>query len=327
MKLIAFALAFVAALPLQSHADSSQDALPLEITAGPPRYTWSPANTSVALQFDGSVPSEIEVVRLARAGDVRAWHLADTIHATVSDGRTALSGPIGVETLLLIRAPGRPGYILDGPFRWPSKASTYVVRANWRKTLRGSFPGPHAPLVWVPADDTTGFGVACEWVNATDWECVGVPLHALGVVVTKTAGEVKCGIPGGVLSASGVEIARTRTTAWGRLVMADTGLPHHSAIRMTVKRLQKSEVRPPAPPEAATEQRVHVDPIANGVAWVSGGGEQDEGWIEIEASDSATERLDLREVTRAPADLPLRVQLRPSAIGGSERQDAARRNP
>ena len=71
--------------------------------------------------------------------------MAETVHATVSEGALALKGPIGVDTLLLIRAAGHPGYILDGPFRWPSQAATYVVRTEWRKTIRGNSTGSHAP--------------------------------------------------------------------------------------------------------------------------------------------------------------------------------------
>jgi len=309
-----FTLAFVTMAQDPSVPHTWQEALPLTIAEGPPRYSWSTTTTTVALQFDRQLPSEIEVVRFARVDNDRGWRLADTIHATAPDGRTTLTGPIGVESLLLIRAAGRPGYILDGPFRWPPKASTYVVRTDWRKTVRGSFAGSHGSLVWVSADDGTRPGFPCEWVDGVNWECVGVPLQALGVVVMRTTGEVKCSIPAGILSSAGVEAAPTRTTAWGRLLLAQTGLAGRStsAIRITAKQPRVLEARSLTTHfEAVPDPRVHVDAIAAGVAWISGAEVPDDGWIEIEASERATERIDIREVTGAPADVPLRVQLQP----------------
>jgi hypothetical protein len=315
VRLLTLTLLFVATAPDPSVAHTWQEALPLTIAEGPPRYSWSTTTTTVVLQFDTLLPAEIEVVRFARAGNDRRWHLAETIQATAPDGRTTLTGPIGVESLLLIRATGRPGYILDGPFRWPPKASTYTVRTDWRKTVRGSFAGLRGSLLWVSADDGSRPGYACEWVNGADWECVGVPLHALGLVVMRTTGEVKCGIPTGELSPAGVETASMRTTAWGRLVLAQIGLAGRpaTAIRISAQRPHVPEARSLATHlEAVADARVHVDPIAAGVAWISGAEVPDDGWIEIAASQKATERIDIREVTGAPADVPLRVQLQPS---------------
>ncbi len=291
-----------------------QDGFPLAIGNGPARYPWNTANTAVTLQFTGPIAPSIEVARLARGVDDRAWHLAETVMATVADGRAHLAGPIGVETLLLIRVIGQPGYILDGPFRWPPRPATYIVETHWRKTIRGNFAGPHGSLVWVSGDNMAMTGVRCEWIGKTMWECAGVPLDAVGVVVMSTTGEVMCGMPSRIVSAAGVDVARTRTTAWGRLVIVQGGSVQRLAgeIRIFVKRRQ-SPVTSTARAEIEADPRIAVHVVADGVAWISGAEVPGDGWIEIEAGGRATERIETREVAAAPADLPLRVQLQPAA--------------
>jgi hypothetical protein len=328
MRFVGLALLSLTTLFAQVAAVPPQDALPLAIAEGPLRYPWTTtaATTAVTLRLDPGMPSAIEIIRLGRAVDDRSWHLAETVHATSSEGELALKGPIGVDTLLLIRAAGHPGYILDGPFRWPSQAATYFVRTEWRKTIRGNSTGSHASLTWVSADDGAVRGPACEWVGKTTWECVGVPLNARGVVVMNMTGEVRCGIPGGVLSPSGVETTRTRATAWGRLVVAQTGVTSRSTerVRIAAKRLQIPRARPlTTRVDVVPDSRVQIDTIAEGVAWISGPEVPDDGWIEFGAHDHASERLDIREVTEGPPDLPLRVQLQPAATVSGRVRDAA----
>ncbi len=299
-----------------------QDGFPLAIGNGPARFLWNAGASAVVLQFNGPIASTIEVARLARSVDDRAWHLAETVHATVSDGRAHLTGPIGVETLLLIRATGHPGYILDGPFRWPPRSATYIIRTDWRKTIRGNFAGPHGSLAWVSADAAAVTGAACEWIDKAAWECVGVPLDAVGVVVMNTTGEVMCGMPTRIVSASGVDVARTRTTAWGRMMVVQAGTaPRSSDIETTVKRLRS----PPSSgrAEVVSDTRIHVHPVGDGVAWISGSEVPADGWIEIKASGRATERIETREVAAVPADLPLYVQLQPAvALSGRVKNTA-----
>ncbi len=259
-----------------------QDGFPLAIGNGPARLHWNTGASAVVLQFNGPIAAAIEVARLARGVDSRVWHLAETVDATVSDGRAYLTGPIGVETLLLIRARGHPGYILDGPFRWPPQPATYIIRTDWRKTIRGNFAGPHGSLVWVSADETAVTGGACEWVQMATWECVGVPLDAVGVVVMNTTGEVMCGMPSRTVSPTGVDVARTRTTAWGRMAIVHPGSSPRIAgeIRVSVKRLH-APVSSTVRAEVSPDTRIQVHAVANGVVWISGGEVPDDGWIEI----------------------------------------------
>ena len=333
MRFVMPALLSLASVIVQVPVDSAQDALPLTVAEGPPRYPWTAtttlATTTVTLRFDSPVPAAIQIVRLARTIEDRRWRLAETVHATVSEGGLSLQGPIGVETLLLIRAAGHPGYLLDGPFRWPSQAATYLVRTQWRRTIRGNSIGSHASLTGVSIDDGTPPGALCEWVGKTTWECVGVPLNARGVVVMNTTGEVRCGIPSGVLSPSGVETTTTRAAAWGRLVIAQSSamseLP--DGVRITAKRLQIPRARPlTTRVEVVADGRVQIDGVADGVVWISGAEVPDDGWIEINAPDRASERLEIREVTEAPPDLPLRVHLQPAATV-SGRVSTAGRSP
>lgn len=293
-----------------------QEPLPFSVADGPPRYPWNTKATPVTLRFDGPMPAALEIIRLVRVADNRAWHVAETLNANTSEGNVSLQGSVGVETLFLIRTPGHLGYILDGPFRWPAQAATYVVNAQWRKTIRGHSAGSHAPLIWVAKDEGSVSRTTCEWVDTTAWECVGVPLNAIGVVVTTTSGEVRCSIPNGIVSASGVEVTSNRSSAWGRLVVVQTVATVRSkdGIRLTAKRLLLPRERPLATRlEVVPDRQIHIERVADGVAWIWGTEAPADGWVEIAGTDAATERIDVREVTEVPPDLPLRIQLQPPA--------------
>jgi hypothetical protein len=318
IQLVVLALAVAVCGAPARRANSLQDVVPFAISDGLPRLPWARAKSPVVLQFDNAVLTELEIMRLARSGQDRNWRLADTMHVVPAGDRVVVEGPIGIETLMLVRARDRPGYLLDGPFRWPSRPSTYIVLTKWRKTIRGTFSDPHATLQWLSADDEGDRGAGCEWRDRTEWECVGIPLHAHGVVVMITNGQVTCGIPSAVVSPAGVDVASTRTSAWGRLVVverpkSDVTRPLH----ITAVRPAASGELPLAPRSARTERaidtRVHVDLIADGVAWIAGAEVPEDGWLEIEAADGATERVELRELARGLANTPLRVQVvRPS---------------
>jgi hypothetical protein len=300
-------------LAATAHAQPSQIPVPLDIGDGPPRYGWKTMSVPVTLQFDAAVPTQLDVIRLARTVQDRKWHLADTARVILTNGAASIDGPIGDETLVLIRALDRPEYLLDGPFRWPSKPSTYYVRADWRKTIRGRFSGVRGALEWITADEQ-GRGAACEWRGKEDWECVGVPLHARGVVVMLTSGQVACGIPTGLLSSSGIDTARSRTSAWGRLMVVHgpSGGPSDPVrIRANGSGFQSVRERGSSG-QAALDTDLHIDLIADGMVWIAGAEITPGVGVEIEASDGLLERIDMRELTAGPADLPLRVQLRPA---------------
>jgi hypothetical protein len=294
----------------------TQEPVPFSVADGPPRYPWNQKTTAVTLRFDGSMPAALEIIRLVRVPDNRVWHVAETLNANTSEANVSLQGSVGAETLLLIRAPGHLGYILDGPFRWPAQAATYPASTLWRRTIRGHSTGSHAPLIWVGKDDWGVSRTTCEWINSTAWECVGVPLNAIGVVVATTSGEVRCSIPNGLVSASGVEATSNHTSAWGRLVVVQTSgsVRSKDGIRVTAQRLQVPRERPLATRlEVVPERQIHVERVADGVAWIWGTGAPADGWVEIGATGAATERIDVREVSEVPPELPLRIQLQPPA--------------
>ena len=195
----------------------SQGPFPLTVAEGPLRLSSSAGTTEVAIKVETGTDAALEITRLVRARSHQPWHVAATVDRKATDQESLLEGIAGVETLLLIRSQGHPGYILDGPFRWPSQRARYVVRPRWRRTVRGQFSGPHAPLVWVTSDDSIMAQTICDWVGETDWECVGVPLNAVGVVLTTRPGEVRCSIPTGHVTPAGIEDTRNRVGAWGRL--------------------------------------------------------------------------------------------------------------
>ena len=96
---------------------SAQEPIPFSVADGPPRYPWNQKTTAVTLRFDRPMAGVLEIIRLVRVPDSRAWHVAETLSANTSEGPISLQGSVGAETLFLIRARGSLGYILDGPFR------------------------------------------------------------------------------------------------------------------------------------------------------------------------------------------------------------------
>ena len=191
-----------------------------------------------------------------------------------------------------------------------------MVNTKWRKTIRGHATGSHVPLIWVAKDEGGVARTTCEWIDSTTWECVGVALDAVGVVVATTSGEVRCSIPTGRVSASGVEATTNRSSAWGRLVVVHTTgtVRSRDEILVTAKRLQLPRERPLATRlEVVPDRQIHIERVADGVVWVWGTQVPADGWVEIAGAGVATERIDLREVTDVPPELPLRIELQPPA--------------
>lgn len=295
---------------------AAQEPIPFSVADGPPRYPWNLKTTAVTLRFDRPMAGVLEIVRLVRVPESRAWHVAETLSANTAGGNVSLQGSVGAETLFLIRARGSLGYILDGPFRWPAQAATYLVNTTWRKTIRGHSTGSHGPLIWVAKDEGGVARTTCEWTASTTWECVGVPLEAVGVVVATTAGEVRCSIPSGPVSTSGVQGTGNHSSAWGRLIVVRTGgtVRSKDGIRVTAKRLQVSRERPLATRlEVLPDRQIHVERVADDVVWVWGTDTPAGAWIEIAATGAATERIDVHEVSEVTPELPLSIQLQASA--------------
>lgn len=300
---------------------AAQEPIPFSVADGPPRYPWNQKTTAVTLRFDRSMAGVMEIIRLVRVPDSRAWHVAEILSANTSEGNVSLlQGSAGAETLFLIRAPGHHGYILDGPFRWPAQAATYLINTTWRKTIRGHSTGSHAPLIWVGKDEGGVARTTCEWTASTTWECVGVPLEAVGVVVATTSGEVRCSIPNGLVSTSGVQTTSTHSSAWGRLIVVHAGgtVRAKDGIRVTAKRLQLPRERPLATRlEVEPDRQIHMEKVADDVVWVWGTEMSAGGWIEIAGTGAATERVDVREVSEITPELPLRIQLQaPATVFG-----------
>ena len=295
----------------------AQEPLPLTVADGPLRLSASAGTTTVTIHLDNGMQAALEITRLVRAGSHQPWHVAATVYRKATDEDPLLQGTAGVETLLLIRSQGHPGYLLDGPFRWPSQRARYVVRTRWRRTIRGQFNGPHTPLVWVAADDSVMTRTMCEWVGETSWECVGVPLNAVGVVLTTTPGEVRCSIPTGNLTPAGVEDTRNRVGAWGRLLVTHDGgaLPPAEPIAIIARRASDPGGSPPTSGlDAVPDPRIQVDALANGVAWISASEVPADSWIEVAANHRAPVRLAMHEIAGAPAEFPLRLLLQPAEL-------------
>jgi hypothetical protein len=185
----------------------------------------SDAQVDVEVQLDVPVDGEIEVALLTRPAAPSPWRMAGLVRAGVSGGRLIVSGHQGVETLLYLRMPGQPGYLLHGPLRWPPHPTTFRVAVRWRRTVRGQLSDPAAaapawvgPLIDGPPDTWP----ACMSVSNTAWECIGVPLVSPGVVVHDWPSGARFGVAPATKVNNGVEHVASRVAAWGRLIALST---------------------------------------------------------------------------------------------------------
>jgi len=301
-------------------AQDRSSALPIATAAGSLRVSAGAPTTEITLRFDGSIPEALDVIRMGRNVGEAAWRLAEVSRAVVSSGRIVLRGPAGLETLLLLRAWDRSGYMVDGPFRWPHQPATYVVGARWRRTVRGRAPHAGGPLSWVSAAEQTApdSWPVCGWIAGAEWECVGVSISTAGVVVGGGAGEIWFAIAPGVANTTGIETVVARTSGWGRLVTITppargTGAGRNQ-VEVAVRRLQQPRTRPRSVRlEVVADPRVRVERVASRAFWVGGAEAPEDAWIEIWGESAATERLDVRDVSGGPAEMPLRVRLGPAA--------------
>lgn len=281
-----------------------------------PQLAEPRAVSDVTLRLQTALPSAASVVRLTRNTAGPSWLIAEEIPARLTGGNLTVRGPVGVETLLMMRTPGHAGYLLYGPFRWPTESSTYFMGTRWRKTVAGrSVRGP-GPISWVGSEDAAGEAFpSCDWTTDTTWECIGIPLDATGVVVFARDSGVECAVPAGPLSSKGLQLTRSHVSTWGRLLIVSSGrldADVDAAVRVSARRLETPRARPQAIRlEEVADERVHLERVASGVVWVGGGEIPVAGWIEIASGGRATERIDTSDIAAAP-ELPLRIQLQRS---------------
>lgn len=269
----------------------------------------------VQLRLDVSGIDRVEVVRLTRSLGDKAWRLAEIARAPAD--RLIVRAPAGVESLLLLRASSRPGYLLDGPFRWPAQPSTYVIAPRWRRTIRGRQPRDGAgSITWVPGreDDRRDAWPACAWLDDESWECVGVPLSVPGVVLSAPRGLVHYSVAAGALTRPGIEDVSVADALWGRLLIVNVAQPeaarrlagvHASALRLSVPRARPQSARL----EATTDATVRVTRVGTGAFWLSGAATPVDGWVELGGSGFAPLRIETTDVAGSPPELPMRVAL------------------
>jgi hypothetical protein len=278
--------------------------------------------TDVTLHFEGDPPDALEIVRLARSPGPAGWHVADRVSRPGSARAAVVRAPAGAETLLVVSAPGRAGYLLDGPFRWPSHPSTRAVSSAWRRTVRGMAPEPGGTLTWVGATETPADAwPQCVWRAGSAWECVGVPLGLPGVVIAGATGQFYAFAPGAV-AAPGVEMTYAREAAWGRVVVVGrtdrAPLTVADAVTASPRRIVVPRTRPRSLRlQAEGDERIVIQGLGPHVFWV-GGREAPEGtWVEVAATGRAPVRVNAADLAAAPAGLPVFIHLEPAGtIGG-----------
>jgi hypothetical protein len=297
--------------------------LPMTVDLATERSVAGGPQADLTLEFDGDLPESIDVVRLVRSPGPAGWQVADSLRRAVRGGATTIGGPAGAETLLLIRAPGLAGYVLEGPFRWPAHPSARAVRPVWRRTVRGTAPGVGSPT-WVggspdPAPDAWP---RCVWLADGVWECVGVPLGLAGVVSIGDGAQQVHAMAPGMVTTSGIETTQVVAAAWGRVLVAGrtdrVRLTAADAVTVDVRRIVVPRTRPRSLRlNAGADDRLVVRRLGESAFWIGGEDVPDDAWVEIAASDRAPVRLDAPELAAAPPTMPVRVDLAPAvSIGG-----------
>jgi hypothetical protein len=297
--------------------------LPITVDPATTRAADATHQTALTLRFDGDLRETIEVVRLVRSPGPAGWQVGDYLRQAVHEGETTMGGPAGTETLLLIRAPGYAGYLLEGPFRWPAHPSARAVRTAWRRTIRGAAAGAGS-LMWVGGshDPPLDAWPRCAWLANGAWECVGVPLGLAGVVSAGDGAEQLHAMAPGAVTAPGVEMTQPIAAGWGRIiVVARTDrapLTAADAVTANARRIVVPRNRPRSLRfDVGAEERLVVRRLDDGVFWIGGGAVPADAWVEIAASDRAPVRIEATDLAAAPAALPVRVDLEPAvSIGG-----------
>ncbi len=270
------------------------------------------APVEVTFTVSEPLPAHVEVARLTRVAT--PWQIAEVRQVEVRSGRFVLPGPAGVETVVLVRVPGRPGYLLEGPLRWPSEPATVAIDPEWRRTIRGRYPSG-GDLAWVSAGEAPR--VLCEWTLPETWECLGVPRSVAGIVVRVGAAGLFYSIVGALGPRKDVEDVRTASAAWGRLVVIED--LHRSeervqdgAIRARALRLYRPSARPGSRRfEVVPDTRIHIDAIGGRALWITGPSDPTETWLELTVPDVGAGRIDVSELAAGPPDAVLPVALQP----------------
>ena len=305
-------LLIIAAL-LVSASRRAEAQLPIAVDNTRPQQGRAPI-VSVTLKLNEALEGDIEVIRFI-SGPSGAWLLADTsaFHLGSDDHEVRVPGTAGDDVLLLMRSADRPGYLLEGPFRWPDAPATFSVSQQWRRTIRGRWSRSGSPPpVWLGAAEEAvpDRWPQCRWHTHDQWECVGIPFAASGVVVTMPDARVTFGIARGG-SGTSMERVDAGMGLWGRLVIIaanaspSASVPHVSALRAQPPRTRPRSIRV----DAVRERRVKVEVVSPRAFWLSGSELPDGTWLEVTEPGSASARIPLIEVAEAPAELPLRISL------------------
>ncbi len=281
------------------------------------------APVDVTFTVPAGLPAQVQVVRLARVAAPAPWQVADVRNVEVRSGRFLLPGPPGLETLVVVRAAGHPGYLLHGPMGWPSQPASFEINPEWRRTVRGRYPAS-GDLEWVSPRD--GPRVLCEWTLPERWECLGVPMSVAGIVVRGGAGTgaLFYSIVGSLGPRNDVEDVQTASAAWGRLVVVENleevsgQPPGDRTVRASAVRLHRPPARPRAMRlEVEIDPRVRADAVGAAAIWITGRPDVTDTWIDLAVRGTGAARIGAAELAAGPPALIFPVALqRPMAVFG-----------
>jgi hypothetical protein len=279
----------------------------------------APPPVEVTFVVRDPLPASAEIVRLTRLPAGGPWQIADVRQVPVHSGRFAVPGPPGIESLIVLRAAGHPGYLLHGPLRWPAEPASLDMDPGWRRTVRGQYPSSGG-LAWI-SPMRGAARVECEWILLDRWQCLGIPRSTPGVVVRAGPTQIFYSVVGALGPRNEVEDVATASAAWGRLLVVQNAHSRGQGgapVRVRVLRVYRAPSRPNTTRlEVATDARVHVNPVGPTALWVSGDAGVEGSWLELTVPETGAGRLDVAELAAGVTDDVVDVALeRPIAVFG-----------
>jgi hypothetical protein len=234
-----------------------------------------------------------------------------------SDGQATISG--GVEGPVVVYFQRTDGaYLLDGPFEWPREEAHRPIDPRWRRTIIGARVVPglgwvRSALEWTSrVTDPGSVWPSCHWISDTDWQCIGVPLRAAGVVGASSSGGLFATVVTGVTAQEALIL---RPCDWGRLVVATDagGIP--SRLRIVPQRAV-------VPPQRTRAMRLETSDIPGVVAtavdaasvWICGRGSPEMAWIDARSARGGPMFVPLSDASDRPPFVPMRIDLADSRV-------------
>ena len=227
----------------------------------------------------------------------------------------AVKGILGRQSVLVVRCAGREGYSLHGPFEWQAANGLWWLDYRARRTVRVSsgadgFSSSSLSLILNQEGHAEPWP-RCRMRTLQDLECMGVPLDASAVAVSRGTGPVAWAlVPQARVS---VQRVATQASGWGRLLrLVDvTASSPKDLLVQAWRHVPAATAAGRARVRLAEDSTVRIYPIGPLAMWITGHESVSRRFIEVRGTDIVTVRIDVGEFQQGRADHSHSVYLRP----------------